>query len=47
MIVAFVWFVYRSWVCKYALVDLKVLKDRNFLLGNVGDVNPDQLVADR
>jgi DHA2 family multidrug resistance protein len=35
MIIAFVWFVYRSWVCKYALVDLKVLKDRNFLLGSI------------
>src|SRR6204780_131710 len=32
MVVAFVWFVYRSWVCRYALVDLKVLKDRNFLI---------------
>jgi MFS transporter, DHA2 family, multidrug resistance protein len=35
MVVAFVWFVYRSWVCKYALVDLKVLKDRNFMLGSI------------
>jgi DHA2 family multidrug resistance protein len=34
MVVSFVWFVYRSWVCKYALVDLKVLKDRNFLVGS-------------
>ena len=35
MIAAFVWFVYRSWVCKFALVDLKVLKDRNFMLGSI------------
>src|ERR1700733_11947709 len=35
MIIAFVWFVYRSWVCRYALVDLKVLKDRNFLIGSI------------
>ncbi|MES2392322.1 MAG: DHA2 family efflux MFS transporter permease subunit [Acidobacteriota bacterium] len=34
MVIAFVWFVYRSWKCKYALVDLKVLKDRNFLVGS-------------
>jgi len=35
MIVAFIWFCYRSWVCKYAMVDLKVLKDRNFMLGSI------------
>ncbi len=35
MIVAFVWFVYRSWVCKYALVNLRVFKDRNFLIGSI------------
>jgi len=35
MVIAFIWFVYRSWHCKYALVDLKVLKDRNFLLGSI------------
>jgi MFS transporter, DHA2 family, multidrug resistance protein len=35
MIIAFVWFVYRSWVCKYALVSLRVFKDRNFLIGSV------------
>jgi len=35
MVIAFVWFVYRSWHCKYALVDLKVFKDRNFLIGSM------------
>ncbi len=35
MVVCFIWFVYRSWHCKYALVNLKVLKDRNFLLGSI------------
>ena len=35
MIVAFVWFVYRSWVCKHALVNLRIFKDRNFLLGSI------------
>ena len=35
MVIAFAWFIYRSWKCKYALVDLKVLKDRNFLIGSV------------
>jgi DHA2 family multidrug resistance protein len=35
LIISFVWFVYRSWKCKYALVDLKVFKDRNFLLGSI------------
>jgi DHA2 family multidrug resistance protein len=33
-IIAFVWFVYRSWHCKAPLVDLRVLKDRNFLIGS-------------
>jgi DHA2 family multidrug resistance protein len=35
MVISFVWFVYRSWVCKYAIVNLRVLKDRNFLLGSI------------
>src|SRR6201992_764505 len=35
MVIAFVWFCYRSWVCKYAIVSLKVLKDRNFMLGSI------------
>ena len=35
LVVAFIAFVWRSWNCKYALVDLKVLKDRNFLLGSI------------
>ena len=35
MVIAFAWFVYRCWVCKYAIVDIKVLKDRNFLLGSI------------
>lgn len=35
-VVSFVWFVIRSWRGgKEALVDLKVLKDRNFLLGSI------------
>ena len=33
LVIAFVYFVYRSWFKKDTLVDLKVLKDRNFLLG--------------
>ncbi len=33
LIISFVWFVYRSWFVKDSLVDLKVLKDRNFLIG--------------
>jgi DHA2 family multidrug resistance protein len=35
MVLAFAWFVYRCWVCKYAIVDIKVLKDRNFLIGSI------------
>jgi DHA2 family multidrug resistance protein len=35
LVAAFITFVWRSWNCKYALVDLKVLKDRNFLLGSI------------
>jgi DHA2 family multidrug resistance protein len=34
-VVALCAFIYRSWKCKYALVDLKVLKDRNFLIGSI------------
>ena len=33
MLIALVWFVYKSWYGKDPLVDLRVLKDRNFLLG--------------
>ena len=33
MVVAFVYFVYRSWYVKDTLVDLKVLKNRNFAIG--------------
>ena len=35
LIVSFVLFVWRCWHCKYAIVTLKVLKDRNFLLGSI------------
>ncbi len=35
LIVSFVLFVWRCWNCKYAIVTLKVLKDRNFLLGSI------------
>jgi DHA2 family multidrug resistance protein len=35
MVIAFVWFIYRSWHCKEPLVNLRVLKDRNFLLGSI------------
>lgn len=35
MIIGFVWFVYQSWFGKNPLVDLRVLKDRNFLLGSI------------
>ena len=35
MVIAFVYFVYRSWFKKDTLVDLKVLKDRNFAIGTV------------
>ncbi len=33
--IALVWFVYQSWYCKNPLVDLQILKDRNFMLGCV------------
>ncbi len=33
MVTSFVWFVYHSWTKKDPLVDLKVFKDRNFLVG--------------
>ena len=32
-VLAFVWFIYQSWWGKDPLVDLHVLKDRNFLIG--------------
>jgi DHA2 family multidrug resistance protein len=32
-VISFVWFLYRSWFKKDSLVDLRVLKDRNFLIG--------------
>ncbi len=35
LVISFVWFVYQSWFKKDSLVDLKVLKDRNFLLGSI------------
>ena len=34
MVIALVYFVYHSWFGKDTLVDLKVLKDRNFLIGS-------------
>ena len=34
LVISFVWFCYHSWTKKDALVDLKVLKDRNFLIGS-------------
>ncbi|HEY5328311.1 MAG TPA: DHA2 family efflux MFS transporter permease subunit [Acidobacteriaceae bacterium] len=34
MVIALVWFLYRSWHCEFAMVNLKVLKDRNFLVGS-------------
>ncbi len=34
MVLAFVYFVYHSWFHKDTLVDLKVLKDRNFAIGS-------------
>ena len=34
LITSFALFVYRCWTCRYAIVDLKVLKDRNFLIGS-------------
>jgi DHA2 family multidrug resistance protein len=33
LVVSFVWFCWHSWVKKNPLVDLKVFKDRNFLIG--------------
>jgi DHA2 family multidrug resistance protein len=33
LVVAFVYFIYRSWFKKDPLVQLKVLKDRNFMIG--------------
>jgi DHA2 family multidrug resistance protein len=33
LFIAFSWFIYRSWHCKDPMVDLKLLKDRNFFLG--------------
>jgi DHA2 family multidrug resistance protein len=35
LVVSFVAFVWRCWRCKYAIVSLKVLKDRNFLIGSI------------
>jgi MFS transporter, DHA2 family, multidrug resistance protein len=35
MVIAFIWFCYQSWFKKDPLVDLRVLKDRNFLLGSI------------
>ena len=35
LVVAFLYFVWHCWRDKNALVDLKVLKDRNFLIGSV------------
>ena len=34
LIVAFIWFVYHCWTGKDTLVNLKVFKDRNFLVGS-------------
>jgi DHA2 family multidrug resistance protein len=34
-VIAFIAFVYRSWTVPEALVNLKVLKDRNFLIGSI------------
>ncbi len=33
LVVSFIWFIYHSWTKKDPLVDLKVFKDRNFLVG--------------
>jgi DHA2 family multidrug resistance protein len=33
--IALIWFVRQSWFCKNPLVDLHILKDRNFMLGSV------------
>jgi MFS transporter, DHA2 family, multidrug resistance protein len=35
LVTSFALFVYRCWTCRFAIVDLKVLKDRNFLIGCV------------
>ncbi len=35
MVIAFVWFIYQCWWGKNPLVNLKILKDRNFMLGCV------------
>ena len=35
MVISLTWFLYQSWFAKDPLVDLKVLKDRNFLLGSI------------
>ena len=35
LVISFVYFVWHSWKDKDTLVDLKVLKDRNFLLGSI------------
>lgn len=34
-VAAFIWFLRQSWYCKDPLVNLRVLKDRNFLLGSI------------
>ena len=34
LVISFVWFCYHSWTKKDPLVDLKILKDRNFLIGS-------------
>ena len=35
LVISFVYFVWHCWTDKNALVDLKVLKDRNFLIGSI------------
>ena len=32
-VIAFIWFIYQSWYAEDPLVDLHILKDRNFMLG--------------
>ncbi len=34
LVISFLWFCYHSWTKKDPLVDLKILKDRNFLIGS-------------
>ena len=34
LLTSFALFIYRCWTCRHAIVDLKVLKDRNFLIGS-------------